>query len=70
MCGDATQIIQQDFVTLRAQSKEIGPDILHYFLTLARLLGQSHLEDTMTPSRWADMRALDAKRTRQVALKK
>ena len=61
------EVVQRDFIALRQQNKEVREDILHYFLTLARLLGVSHLETTLSAERWAQMRALDAQRGRQTA---
>ena len=62
-------VIQRDFVALRQQNKEVREDILHYFITLARLQSQSHLERELSAERWTAMRALDAQRSRQAALK-
>jgi hypothetical protein len=33
-----TDKIQADFIALRAQSKDVSQDILHYFITLARCI--------------------------------
>eukprot|EP00741_Cyanophora_paradoxa_P016837 tig00020943_g16261.t1 len=60
-------MVEEDFVRARKEEPKTGPETLHLWLTLARLVALSRGEEGISREAWAHMRALEAERARRAA---
>jgi len=59
------QAIEEDFIAMRKENSSVTESDLHLFLTFARLLALTHLEETLSIARWRDAMRLMRRRIRR-----